>query len=80
MEIDLKVHKGNLMYVPEGMMKVIGSECKGIVNCITVTIAPHTATYKDILESIEVTKKDIELRMRMQSDAHGDADEVSNTV
>ena len=65
MEIDLKVHKGNLMYIPEQVLKIITRECKGNLNCTTMLVFPSGSSYDDVLASLDVIRQDLELRKKM---------------
>jgi hypothetical protein len=68
MEIDAKISENNLMYVRNDIIKVVGTEPKIIVNCKTALMCNSNTNIDDILESLDIIRKDLELRKRTQSE------------
>jgi hypothetical protein len=61
MELDFKVYKGNLMYIPEAVLKAIGEDCNGHTAGKVLVVYSSTATFEEVKAGLDVVIPGIEL-------------------
>jgi len=66
-EFDIKEHNGKI-YLPKELRQVIGSsEGKAIANFKGVLLFDKETSYEDVLESLEIIKKNIKHRAEKEA-------------
>ena len=65
-EIDVRLTKIGLLYLPKTIRESFGRNLKIIPNASAAVIFPKDMPYEDVLESIKIIKADIEHRISLQ--------------
>lgn len=71
-ELRTKITKTGVLYIPKELREAFGREMKIIANATASVFFPADADYKDVLHSLEIIIRDIEHRIRLQKEKHGE--------
>jgi len=70
-ELQTKLTKTGVLYVPKEIRECFSREMKIITNATAALFFPANADYEDVLGSLEVIKADIEHRISLQKKRMG---------
>lgn len=66
-EIDVRLTKIGLLYLPKAIRESLGWNLKIIPNASAALIFPRDMPYEDVLESLEIIKADIKHRISLRN-------------
>ena len=65
-EIETKITESGVLYIPKEIRQCFGRSMKIIPNATAALFFPSNTNYTDVLASLDIIRRDIEHRMKMQ--------------
>lgn len=72
MEFEATINKANILYVPKDIRKILGEEIILITAGSCVLMVPSKSNNKTQLDSIDILKKEIQLKNNKPKNNNGD--------
>jgi bifunctional DNA-binding transcriptional regulator/antitoxin component of YhaV-PrlF toxin-antitoxin module len=67
-ELKTKITESGVLYIPKELREAFGRKMKIIANATASVFFPANASYADVLYSLEIIRKDLEHRLRLQKE------------
>lgn len=70
-ELETKITESGVLYIPKEIRQCFGRSMKIIPNATAALFFPSDTRYEDVLASLDIIRRDIEHRLKMQQRIKG---------